>query len=235
MLSPLCSLVKVCSLPPPLQCWPWDAPETAEKSWGELQAAGCPQPRAPCSHWRNATPPPQASCGTAPTHCRWTGGFVVSIGPSVCQQKGITLITSIRMQTRRNAISAGTWGQGLLGCQDSPQKPHEPEGPLWGHPCCSWSYSSCTAGYEGRGKHLCCRGNIWACWEETFPCCSSVDTMGLLALLRGWRPQVQLLTALQAPTYMFFLLSIAWTINTVHLPSHVLRASAVSAVSGHRN
>lgn len=32
-----------------------------------------------------------------------------------------------------------------------------------------------------------------------------------------------------APLSVFFLLSLAWTKHTVHLPSHILRASAVSA------
>lgn len=54
--------------------------------------------------------------------------LVVSIGPSICQQMAIMPVTSIRMWTRRNQISAGTWGQGLFDYQDSPQSPHEPEG-----------------------------------------------------------------------------------------------------------
>lgn len=86
----------------------------------------------------------------------------VSMGPSVCQQGGIMPITSIRMWTHRNPVSAGTWGKGLLGCQDSPQKPHEPEAkavlsPV-GTPMLRLVYPSCSAEYEGRRKHLC-----WGC------------------------------------------------------------------------
>lgn len=36
--------------------------------------------------------------------------IVVSIGPSIRQQRGIMLIPSIRMWTNRNPISVGTWG-----------------------------------------------------------------------------------------------------------------------------
>lgn len=83
--------------------------------------------------------------------------LVVNIVPSVCQQRGIMPITSIRMRTCRNPISAGTWGQGLLGCQDSPLScislrakallsPVET-------PVLQLVYASHAAGYVGRGKH----------------------------------------------------------------------------------
>ena len=77
--------------------------------------------------------------------------LAVGIRPSVCQQRGIMPITSIRMWTRRNPISAGTWEQGLLGCQDSPQKPLETEGQG------SWSIPPILQGMRGEGN-ICVAG-----------------------------------------------------------------------------
>lgn len=177
----------------PLQCQHWHVPDTAGKSRGGLQSTGiysrghtaraevtpCHLHKHPmalcllaaggqedcCQHWTQHMP-------VKGNHAHHLYQNADKQKPNQCRDLGIGTPWLSRLSPK------ATWAWGSRLCCPMPQLlyrriEHTP-------------YSiPHTVGYEGEWNFCAGGAKIRACWEQTFPRCSSVDTTDLPAVLRG--------------------------------------------------